>query len=104
VITPAPETIKVTPKVSQVPAPATIIVTLPAEAKLLIDDAATTSTTARRVFVSPTLEPGKEYFYNLKVEFVRDGKTLNAAKKVSVTAGNETTVNFENNEGAVAAR
>jgi len=46
-------------------APATLVVSLPADARLIIDGEATTSTTARRTFVSPELAPGKTYSYNL---------------------------------------
>jgi uncharacterized protein (TIGR03000 family) len=83
-------------------APATITVSVPENAKLTIDDAATTSTAAQRVFVTPALTAGKNYYYNLKVEYVQDGKPVVITKKVDVTAGNEATVNFI--EEAVAGR
>lgn len=74
------------------PAPATIVVELPADAKLLIDNAATTSTGSSRIFQSPTLNPGKEYHYTLKAEVVRDGKPVKAEQVVTVTAGEITPV------------
>jgi len=92
-------------KVGTMAAPATIIVTLPAEAKLSIDDAATKQTSARRVFVSPTLNPGETYSYTLKAEFVAEGKPVVQSKKVTVTAGNEATVSFSASDLAgVASR
>jgi uncharacterized protein (TIGR03000 family) len=90
-----PEKIEKSPKSGSVAAPATIIVSLPVDAKLTVDDAATTSTSARRVFVSPTLEAGKNYNYTMKVVFVQDGQTVEQVKKVAITAGAETTVSFE---------
>jgi uncharacterized protein (TIGR03000 family) len=75
-------------------APATIVVTLPAEAKLLVDGNATTSTSGRRVFISPALERGMEYSYTLTAEVVRDGKTETRTEKVAVRAGEETNVNI----------
>src|SRR5262249_60886147 len=75
-------------------APATIIVSLPAEAKLTVDGNPTTSTTERRVFVSPALERGMEYTYTLKAEVVRDGKAETRTERVSVRAGEETRVNI----------
>jgi uncharacterized protein (TIGR03000 family) len=72
-------------------APATIIVSLPAEAKLTIDDAATTSTGAVRTFVSPNLDNGRDYHYDLKAEV--DGKTL--TKRITVRAGEETRVEID---------
>jgi uncharacterized protein (TIGR03000 family) len=76
------------------PAPATIIVSLPANAKLTVDDTVTKSTSATRVFTSPALEGGQEYVYNLKAEVVENGKTITLAKQVAVRAGNETTVSL----------
>src|SRR5262249_25927463 len=90
-----PETIKKEPaKTGQAATPATILVSVPENAKLTIDDAATTSTAAERVFVTPALTPGKSYHYTMKVEYVQDGKPVVITKKVDVTAGNETKVNF----------
>lgn len=86
-------------------APATIIVTLPADAKLSIDDAVTKQTSDRRVFVSPTLNAGETYSYTLKAEFVAEGKAVVQSKKVSVTAGIETAVSFSASDLAgVASR
>jgi uncharacterized protein (TIGR03000 family) len=75
-------------------APATIIVSLPAGAKLTVDDTVTQSTSATRVFTSPALKVGQEYNYNLKAEVVQDGKTITLAKQVTVRAGNETSVSL----------
>jgi uncharacterized protein (TIGR03000 family) len=77
---------------SLLPAPATIVVDLPADAKLLIDNEATTSTGRSRVFQSPTLNPGKEYQYTLTAQIVRDGKSVKAEQVVTVKAGQTTPV------------
>jgi len=79
---------------ASVAAPATIIVSLPADAKLLIDDFATKSTSAARVFTSPELAPGQAFSYTLKAEIVRDGQTLTVTEQVSVRAGAETRISF----------
>ena len=79
-------------KKSMLPAPATIVVELPADAKLLIDNEATTSTGNSRVFQSPALSPDKEYHYTLKAEIIRDGKPIKIERVVEVTAGNVTPV------------
>jgi uncharacterized protein (TIGR03000 family) len=73
---------------------ATIIVNLPADAKLTIDGQATTSTSGTRRFSSPALEPGKEYFYTLKAEVVADGKPEVITERVTVRANRETRVNL----------
>jgi uncharacterized protein (TIGR03000 family) len=74
------------------PAPATLIVSLPADAKLIIDETATASTSEQRTFVSPILTPGMDYNYTLKAEVVRNGKTVKVEEKVVVHAGEETRV------------
>jgi uncharacterized protein (TIGR03000 family) len=89
----------------QVSAPATIQVSLPADAKLTIDGAATSSTSSQRSFQSPALEPGKDYYYTLKAEVVRDGKTLTATARVSVRPGAEARVDLSDfRDAGVASR
>ncbi len=73
-------------------APATIVVSLPADAKLSIDDAATTSTSETRTFVSPELPAGLDFSYTLKAEFQHEGKPVVVTKLVGVRAGLETRV------------
>src|SRR5262245_26097561 len=77
------------------PAPATLIVTLPEDARLLIDDYVTSSTSGSRVFVTPPLAPGREFHYNLVAEVVRDGVSQRITRRVAVRAGQETQVNLE---------
>jgi len=78
-----------------IPAPATIVVSLPADAKLSVDGHATTSTDEMRTFVSPALEPGRDFVYDLKGEVVRQGKTVIARREVTVHAGEETRVSLD---------
>lgn len=99
-----PEKIGKPPKSGMVPAPAIIIVSLPAQAKLTIDDLATKSTSASRAFASPALEPGKEFYYTLKAEIVRDGHAVATTKKVTVRAGEQTRVTFDFSRQVVAQR
>jgi uncharacterized protein (TIGR03000 family) len=82
-------------KEAMVPAPATILVSLPADAKVTIDGAPTASTSAVRRFVSPTLQPGQEYTYSLTAEVVREGQTVSTTQQVAVRAGRLTTVHVE---------
>jgi uncharacterized protein (TIGR03000 family) len=85
-------------------APATIVVTLPEDAKLLIDESPTTSTSGNRVFVSPSLPAGQEYHYTLKAEVVRDGKPVSVEQTVAVKAGEETRVTLTLPATGVASR
>jgi len=71
------------------PAPATIVVTLPADARLTVDGTPTTSTGTQRVLVSPTLQPGKGYSYTLQATVTRDGKPVSIEEQVAVRAGQE---------------
>jgi uncharacterized protein (TIGR03000 family) len=89
---------------SLAPAPAVILVSLPTDAKLLIDNEATSSTGTSRVFQSPTLNPGKEYQYTLKAEVVRDGKSVKAEQVVTVKAGQTTPVTLTLPTAGIAQR
>jgi uncharacterized protein (TIGR03000 family) len=86
------------------PAPATIIVSLPANATLTIDDAATTSTASPRVFTSPVLPAGKDFHYTLKAQYVRAGQPVVLSREVTVRAGEETRVNLQAGLAGVASR
>jgi uncharacterized protein (TIGR03000 family) len=74
---------------------AAILVHLPADAKLTVDDHATTSTSATREFITPPLERGRIFHYTLKAEFVRGGETIRVEKNVPVRADKETTVTLD---------
>jgi uncharacterized protein (TIGR03000 family) len=71
---------------------ATIVVSLPTDAKLTIDDQATSSTGDQRVFLSPDLPAGQEFHYTLKAEVVVDGKTQVVSQVVAVRAGEQSRV------------
>jgi uncharacterized protein (TIGR03000 family) len=95
---PGPKTEKAPPPVEKAPAtmaaPATIVVTLPADAKLTIDGAATRSISGVRTFVTPTLDAGLEFSYTLKAEVVRDGQTFSTEQRVTVRGGAESKINL----------
>jgi uncharacterized protein (TIGR03000 family) len=87
------------------PAPAFLVVTLPAEARLTIDGAPTKLAVAERTFQTPELEPGKIFHYTLVAEVMRDGKPVTTTQKVAVQAGQETRVTLDlPTTTAVAAR
>jgi uncharacterized protein (TIGR03000 family) len=70
-------------------APATIVVTLPAGAKLTINRTPSRSTAVKRRFVTPPLKPGQDFYYTLKAEMVRDGRPVTTTARVPVRAGEE---------------
>jgi uncharacterized protein (TIGR03000 family) len=83
-------------------APATIVVNLPADARLTVDDEPTESTGELRVLVSPDLPFNREYHYTLKAEAVRGGQRVNVEKRVAIRAGQKTPVTLTFPTAAVA--
>lgn len=82
-------------KTGFVPAKAKFIVSLPADAKLIVDGHATSSTSDKRVFVSPPLQPGAEYQYTFKAVVERDGQTKEVTKLVKFRAGDEVAISLQ---------
>jgi uncharacterized protein (TIGR03000 family) len=82
---------------------ARLIVELPEDARLYIDDHLTKTTSARRVFNTPTLDRGLSYYYMVRAEVVRDGKTYSETKRVIVRAGEEIRTAFPELESAALA-
>ena len=74
--------------------PATIFVSLPSDARLMVDDQQTVSTSAERRFTTPPLEPGTTYYYTLKMSVDRNGRPVSTTRQVNVRAGEESRVSF----------
>ena len=51
-------------------------------------------TSTRRTFNTPQLASGQAYYYIVRAEMVRDGKTVSASKRVIVKAGQEVKASF----------
>jgi uncharacterized protein (TIGR03000 family) len=85
-------------------AAATLIVSLPADAKLTVEGQATRGTSGTRVFVSPPLAANANYFYTLKGELTRDAQTVSVTKQVRVRAGQESRVTLDFPNTSVAQR
>jgi uncharacterized protein (TIGR03000 family) len=66
---------------------ARIIVDVPAHAKLYIDGQLMKTGSEQRQFYTPPLEHGQSYFYDVKVEVMKDGKPVSREKQVFVKAG-----------------
>jgi len=77
-------------------------VEVPADAKLYIDGTLMKATSERRVFNTPTLQTAQEYFYDVRAEVVRDGKTYDSTRRVIVKAGADVRTSFLNLENAAA--
>jgi uncharacterized protein (TIGR03000 family) len=86
------------------PAPATLVVELPEDAKLTIHGCPTVSTGARRTFTSPALAPGQDFVYTVTAELSRDGKPQTVTRNVVIRAGEESHVTLNHPVTALAAR
>ncbi len=80
-------------------ADATIKVSLPEDAIVLVNGKPTTSKGISRSYVSRGLRSGKTYSYKLQVEFQRDGQTVVEHKTLRVTAGQSLSVSFGQEAG-----
>lgn len=80
---------------------ATVVVTLPPEAKLTINGWTSKNTTATRRFRSPPLEQGKDYYYTVRAEVVQNGQPMVLTREVAVRAGQETRVPLDFSSTAV---
>jgi uncharacterized protein (TIGR03000 family) len=82
---------------------AKLIVELPTDAKLYVDDRQMKTTSNVRTFNTPELEPGQLYYYELRVEVLRDGKPVTETKKVIIKAGEVVRANFPKAEAESVA-
>ncbi len=76
------------------PKPARLIVQVPADARLYVDDQLMSTKSATRTFRTPQLNPGQTYYYIVRAELVRDGKTYNQTRQILVRAGDEIQTSF----------
>jgi uncharacterized protein (TIGR03000 family) len=91
-------------RVSALPTQATVIVAGADGAKVYVDGKLLTQATSPRTFVSPELPTGKDYYYTLKVERNRDGKTIAETRRVDVRAGQVVRVDLDASAVAAAPR
>jgi len=85
-------------------APAEIVVSLPADARLSADGQPTNLVTPVRRFFTPALTAGREYVYTFKMDVMRNGREVSEAKRVVVRAGETTRVEFAEPADIVAKR
>lgn len=70
------------------------VVTLPADARLLADGTVIPGNGPVRTFLSPALDPSREYYYELAIEVDRGGKTLRDQQTVKFQVGKTANVSF----------
>jgi uncharacterized protein (TIGR03000 family) len=89
----------VAPSWGQTQARATLVVRLPADARLTVDGQETKQTGASRQFYSPVLPAGQRFRYELEASWIgSDGKPVKKSKVVRVSAGDSLTVDLRETE------
>jgi uncharacterized protein (TIGR03000 family) len=86
-----------------IPKPARLLVQLPEGAKLYVDDQPMTTTSAKRTFRTPELQPGQTYYYIVRAELVRDGQTYNQTRQILLRAGDEVQTSFPDLDRVIGA-
>jgi uncharacterized protein (TIGR03000 family) len=71
-----------------------VTVVVPVDAAVFFDGEATSLTGGTRTFVSPPLEKGKKYRYEVTAKWKANGKQVEQTRTVPVTAGARVSVNF----------
>jgi uncharacterized protein (TIGR03000 family) len=78
---------------------AAIQVRVPPEAKLMFNGKETSQTGSQRYFVTPPLEPGKTFTYEVEATWQdANGKQVRRTREVHVQANQPATVNFMDNQ------
>jgi uncharacterized protein (TIGR03000 family) len=73
---------------------AAIRVRVPEEAEIWFNNAKTTKRGETRRFVTPPLEDGKRYSYDIRAKWVKDGKTIEQTRTIQLYSGDQLTVDF----------
>jgi uncharacterized protein (TIGR03000 family) len=80
-----------TPVVPPDPNTASITLNVPADCQVWIQGVKTTQVGLTRRFVSPKLEPGKDYHYDFRFTYAENGKETTRNEKIEVHAGDRKT-------------
>jgi uncharacterized protein (TIGR03000 family) len=90
------------PKKEGAPGMAKLIIDVPADAKLYIDDQLMKTSSSKRSFNTPTLERGQTYYYIVRAEVVMDGQSYSETKRVLIRAGDQIQARFPDLESKLA--
>ena len=66
---------------------ARVVVSLPANGKLFVDNTPIANAAGVKTFRTPELSKGQQYFYEMRAEVLVDGKVVSQTRRVTVTAG-----------------
>lgn len=81
-----------------------LVIEVPVDAKLYIDDQLMKTTSEKRIFNTPKLDKGQTYYYMLRVEVAREGVTHSESRRVLIKAGDDIQQAFTETTIAVASR
>jgi len=73
---------------------ALIDVRVPSNAQVWIDDQKTNQTGSMREFVTPSLNPGQDYSYDIRARWTENGQPMETQRKVTFHAGDRLAVNM----------
>jgi uncharacterized protein (TIGR03000 family) len=76
------------------PNSATMNVKVPAGAEIWFEGSKTGQTGTTRTFVSPPLEPGRGFTYDVRARWTENGKEVDQTRQVHVRAGEKVDVDF----------
>jgi uncharacterized protein (TIGR03000 family) len=75
-------------------APAEITILVPADAEVFFDGAATMQKGTERHFMTPALDAGKKFTYEVRARWTAGGKAVEITRTVEVTGGGKARVDF----------
>jgi uncharacterized protein (TIGR03000 family) len=80
------------------PTRAKLLIKLPANAKLFIDDMPVKTALGVQLLDTPALEPDKVYFYTVRIEVMRDSQPLSETRRILIRAGQVARLEFKEPE------
>ena len=72
-----------------------VLVSLPHNATLTANDQEVPVPRPDTLFLTPQLDPGRDYYYDFRVRVSRDGRAETRSKRVTVRAGSLTRLNYD---------
>jgi uncharacterized protein (TIGR03000 family) len=85
-------------KERMIPTRARLLLSLPANAQLFIDDQPVKAAAGVQICDTPALEPDKDYFYMVRIEMMRDGQPFSQTRRIIVRAGQVARADFKDLE------
>jgi uncharacterized protein (TIGR03000 family) len=83
---------------------AKVTVRVPQDAKVYVDGVLCPIESGKSTFETPKLQAGRQYFYTIKAQMLRDGQNVSESRRVIVQAGKSTSVEFKEISNVQAAR